>query len=338
MKENALLFGPSFDQPSLIYRLKDELAEAAREFRADPRSYVTCALKGDGLGGARRRSSLRLGLAIGIAGYAVAFTATLVLWTIGHHLATNPEATATIRRFTPLTWAGLPPERFDGLKEEKDKSRGGGGGGDDTPTPPSDGSLPPPSLRDQVIAPSPERQLQPPLLPIAETIKVDPRMILPRDDLATGLPDGVIGPPSAGPGSDRGMGGGRGGGIGDGNGRGAFDGSDWNIGGLGSPGPGGITRPPGEAVRYDSRPVALNRPRPSYTEEARRNKLQGVIRIRALVGTSGRVERVIVVRGLPDGLNEEAIRAVYQMRFKPAMKDGSPAAAWIGLEVEFNLR
>jgi protein TonB len=85
--------------------------------------------------------------------------------------------------------------------------------------------------------------------------------------------------------------------------------------------------------------VLLNQPRPFYTEEARRNKVQGVVRVRILIETSGAVKEVVVTRGLPDGLSEQAIRAAYQMRFKPAMKSGQPVSYWLSnVEVEFNLR
>ena len=82
----------------------------------------------------------------------------------------------------------------------------------------------------------------------------------------------------------------------------------------------------------------LNRPRPNYTEEARKNKIQGVVVARLLVGSDGSVKQVKITRGLADGLNEEAIRAAYQIRFKPAMKGGQPVAYWQPIEIEFNLR
>ena len=59
---------------------------------------------------------------------------------------------------------------------------------------------------------------------------------------------------------------------------------------------------------------------------------------RVLVGADGRVQQVRVVRGLPAGLNEEAIRAAAQMRFKPAVKNGQPVPFWVVLQIEFNLR
>jgi TonB family protein len=88
----------------------------------------------------------------------------------------------------------------------------------------------------------------------------------------------------------------------------------------------------------DTKPIALSGLRPKYTKEARKNKTEGAVLARILVGADGLVKQVQVRRGLPDGLNEEAIRAAYQLRFKPATKNGQPVAYWMQLEIEFRLR
>jgi TonB family protein len=100
---------------------------------------------------------------------------------------------------------------------------------------------------------------------------------------------------------------------------------------------GGKPNPNVPASGADQKPVALNFPRPNYTEEARHNKVEGMVRLRVLVGTDGIVKQVRVNSGLPDGLNEEAILCAYQIRFKPAMKDGQPVPFWVGVDIEFNL-
>jgi TonB family protein len=103
-------------------------------------------------------------------------------------------------------------------------------------------------------------------------------------------------------------------------------------------GRGGDMNPDGSARSVDSRPQPLSHPRPNYTEEARRNKVEGNVRVRALVGADGSVKQVRVVAGLPDGLNEEVVQAVKKVRFKPAIKNGQPVAYWVPLDVEFNLK
>ena len=61
--------------------------------------------------------------------------------------------------------------------------------------------------------------------------------------------------------------------------------------------------------------------------------------MRILVDSSGEVREVVIVRGLPDGLNEQAIQAAYQMRFRPALKNNQPVPYWMNnVLVEFNLR
>ena len=136
-----------------------------------------------------------------------------------------------------------------------------------------------------------------------------------RDELmVTPLP----GPPSLGPGSGDGLGPGSGGGK--------------------EPGIRTEPNPNAPSTKVDSKPVLLNNPQPRYTEEARENKVEGTVQLRLLIGSDGLVKRVTIVRGLPDGLDEQAIQAAYQLRFKPAMKGGEPVAYQQSVLIEFNLR
>jgi TonB family protein len=91
------------------------------------------------------------------------------------------------------------------------------------------------------------------------------------------------------------------------------------------------------ASNVDSKPVLLNNPLPNYTEEARRNKVQGVVVLRLLVDETGSVKNMRIVRGLPDGLNEKAIEAGHKLRFKPAMKDGKAVSYSTLVEMTFKL-
>jgi periplasmic protein TonB len=333
--QNNLSFLAMLEQPSMIVRLGNELREALREFREAPRAYVTSALKSEA-GGSRRKMLLRVGLAIAILFYAIAFVSMLVFWSLAQHRARVAHGADQ-----PAVWLKLPGywPKID-IPTSEDSPGGGGGSGRHTITETSQGDVPLSSLTQLVIAPRPEPQLNPPVLPFIEKVTVDPRIQFNHDDLSpTGLPDGVIMTPSAGPGSDRGMGTGSGGGIGPGVGDGV------GAGGGGSTGGGwfkvGGRRPATafEQQAVDERPILLNQPRPLFTEEARSHKIQGVVRVRILVDANGRVTEVIVTRGLPDGLNEQAIRAAYQMRFRPAMKNGRPVSYWLNnVEVEFNLR
>ncbi|MFY9572343.1 MAG: TonB family protein [Blastocatellia bacterium] len=99
--------------------------------------------------------------------------------------------------------------------------------------------------------------------------------------------------------------------------------------------PPGSSNPNVETV--DTKPIALNNPKPRYTDAARTNKVQGIVFTQLLIGADGNVKRVTVSRGLPDGLDEMAIQTAYQMRFKPAMKEGKPVAYWMSLQIDFTL-
>lgn len=331
--QNNASFLSMLEQRCVITRLMDEMREALVEFRGDPRAYVTGALRRD-IGGSRRKTLLRLGLAIGISVYAIAILSMIGLWLHSH------SGDRSVGMPLPLVMLKFPAydPKVD-MPKGDDAPGGGGGGGRSTITPPSIGNLPTPSLAEQIIAPRPEPQLTPPLLPVIETVKVDPRIQFNHDDLApTGLPDGAGFVPSAGPGSDGGMGSGSKGGMGPGSGPGVGEGDGGNVGGkefhLGV-----RPRATGEQAIVDVRPVLLNAPRPFYTEEARKNKVQGVVRVRVLVDAGGDVRQVVVTRGLPDGLSDQAVRAAYQMRFRPALKDGRQVSYWLGnVEIEFNLR
>ncbi len=97
------------------------------------------------------------------------------------------------------------------------------------------------------------------------------------------------------------------------------------------------TNPP-VASTVDTKPVRLSSPAPRYTEAARANGTQGSVTLRVLVGDDGTVKSVRVVRGLGDGLTEQAVAVARETRFKPAMKDGKPVPFWVGIEIGFVIR
>jgi TonB family protein len=87
-----------------------------------------------------------------------------------------------------------------------------------------------------------------------------------------------------------------------------------------------------------TRPFILNHPRPNYTERARHDKVQGIVRIRILIGKNGSVQKMRAITGLPGGLTRQAYKAASQMQFIPATKDTQPVDFWQAFEVEFNVR
>jgi periplasmic protein TonB len=77
-----------------------------------------------------------------------------------------------------------------------------------------------------------------------------------------------------------------------------------------------------------------------YTKEARAAKIEGTVVLEATVLTDGTVaDNVKVVRSLDTkfGLDEEAIKATKQWKFKPATKDGKPVPCPVAIEQSFFL-
>jgi len=76
---------------------------------------------------------------------------------------------------------------------------------------------------------------------------------------------------------------------------------------------------------------------PQYTEEARQNHVSGMVELKAVLSSSGKVTDVEVIKGLPHGLTEKAIEATRQVRFIPAMKDGKYVSQWIRMQYGFSV-
>lgn len=108
-------------------------------------------------------------------------------------------------------------------------------------------------------------------------------------------------------------------------------------------GPGTPVQPPpntGEKTyigkEVDVKARLLSQPEPRYTEDARKNKISGVVVLKAVFAKTGYVENIRVVSGLPYGLTEQAIASARKIKFTPAMKDGKPVSMWMQLEYNFD--
>jgi len=91
------------------------------------------------------------------------------------------------------------------------------------------------------------------------------------------------------------------------------------------------------AKEVDTRAVTDSKAKPGYTREARRNGVQGYVILKLAVSASGEIKRVRVVRPLPFGLTENAIKASCKLKFKPATKAGKTVAQWVNVEYVFRL-
>ena len=89
-----------------------------------------------------------------------------------------------------------------------------------------------------------------------------------------------------------------------------------------------VTRP--EIIEYTTPPL--------YSDEARSRGVEGVVTVGARVESDGQVSAVRVVRGLGFGLDQNAVVALRQWRFRPGTRTGLPVAMDAEIDIEFSLR
>jgi TonB family protein len=93
---------------------------------------------------------------------------------------------------------------------------------------------------------------------------------------------------------------------------------------------------PQKSVQNPITPPRIYRiPRPGYTLEALRYKVEGVVRLEVLFGSDGAVKHALIACGLGFGLDEEALKAAQGIEFKPGEVDGQPVSMWIGVDILF---
>jgi TonB family protein len=81
----------------------------------------------------------------------------------------------------------------------------------------------------------------------------------------------------------------------------------------------------------------LDKPRPEYTAEGRSLKLEGDVVLDVVFLANGSVQMNRVVSGLGHGLDEAAVRAAQQIKFKPAKRDSQPVDFPARVRIEFRL-
>lgn len=81
----------------------------------------------------------------------------------------------------------------------------------------------------------------------------------------------------------------------------------------------------------------LEKPRPVYTDEARRLRIEGTVQLRVVFGAAGQIRVVSVVKGLGHGLDEAAVQAAQAIRFRPARRDGRPVDAPAVIQIQFQI-
>jgi protein TonB len=233
-----------------------------------------------------------------------------------HHIEVQKPAVVTAIEMPTFIPVAPKPAAMGG---------GGGGGSHDILQTPK-GHLPK-IEKDPITPPVVLQNINPKLA-------VEPAVNVPKDIAVTNnnLPDlgdtksAVIGPQSNGIGAGGGMGSGRSGGIGAGTGNGL---------GLGtSGGMGGGLYHVGSGV---AAPLLIHSVDPEFTDEARRVRFQGVSSLQIVVDAQGNVQRAKVLHPIGMGLDQKAIEAVKQYKFKPAMLQGRAVPVEVNIEISFHL-
>jgi protein TonB len=89
----------------------------------------------------------------------------------------------------------------------------------------------------------------------------------------------------------------------------------------------------------DRSPQAISKIRPIYPLRARRLAIEGYIVAHLLVDCNGKIAQVRILKAQPEGVFERSVKkATARWRFKPALKYGQPAEAWIKTKIVFNLK
>jgi len=193
----------------------------------------------------------------------------------------------------------------------------GGGGGQHDLASVSKGRLP--DLAQKQLVPPKAPPTEAPKLAIVPTVVVQKDLNLANNDMPNlGAPNSTLRGVSLGNGTGTGIGSGNGSGIGPGSG-GNTGGGVMHIGG-------GV-----------SKPIVLYQVEPEFSEEARKAKFSGNVEVYLWVDPDGKPSHIRVVRGVGMGLDEKAVEAVRQYRFKPAMKDGKPVQVDLYVDVNFQI-
>jgi TonB family protein len=87
-----------------------------------------------------------------------------------------------------------------------------------------------------------------------------------------------------------------------------------------------------------SAPKIVSKVEPEYTEEALAARRQGYVLIELVIASDGASRDIHEIgQRLGSGLDERAIEAVKQWRFKPGEKSGQPVSVSVQISVSFRL-
>ena len=266
------------------------------------------------------RAQSRVGVGASIATHVLFFAIAVFIATYA------PEPSVSAPRA-----AEFNPESIVWLSEPG-PGGGGGGGGNEMPEPPKKAEVPgkeqvsvpvtrpdPPQPQPKPEEP-PEPMLNIPAKSLGDVAQINPGVLdtpMPSSPISQGIGTGGGG----GTGAGTGIGSGKGAGLGPGEG-----------GGTG----GGYYRP-GNGVEL---PRPIHQPRPNYTADAMRAKVQGTVWVECIVSPEGQCTNANITKSLDSvfGLDQEAVKAARQWRFIPGTRMGQPVPVLVTIELTFTLR
>lgn len=204
---------------------------------------------------------------------------------------------------------------------------GGGGGGDREVVKATSGKLPK-ITKTQFVPPDEIIRNPKPKLAAEPSVVMPENIKLPNNNMPNlGDPSTVVrGPAANGTGSNGGIGSGKSGGIGSGGGAGVGPGQGGGYGG-------GLYRVGGGVTP----PKIIYQPEAEFSDQARMAKYQGQCVVEVIVDPKGMPQNPRVIQHLGMGLDQKAIEAVKQYRFKPAMLGNKPVAVDIDVIVDFHI-
>jgi TonB family protein len=85
-----------------------------------------------------------------------------------------------------------------------------------------------------------------------------------------------------------------------------------------------------------SQGLLIHRVAPVYPQEAKTNRIQGIVLMHALIGKDGLIKDLSVISG-PKELTQAAVGAVQQWRYKPYLLEGEPIEVDTQVQVNFTL-
>jgi TonB family protein len=84
-------------------------------------------------------------------------------------------------------------------------------------------------------------------------------------------------------------------------------------------------------------PAVIHKVEPEYSADARSKRIEGVVKLSAVIDVAGAPVKIKVLAPLDPELDQRAVEAVQQWRFRPAKKDGKSVAVTAAITVDFRI-